>query len=90
VLGRAAWLRSIDAADPTAARRDRHLLELYDQQIAPAASSVAVLDAYGWPHDIADEEILTRLLALNLARAARQGRAVVASAGDEDDTDEGG
>jgi hypothetical protein len=33
----------------------------------------AVLDAYGWPHDIADEEILARLLALNLERAARQG-----------------
>jgi hypothetical protein len=23
-----------------------------------------VLDAYGWPHDLRDEEILTRLLAL--------------------------
>ena len=29
----------------------------------------AVLDAYGWPHDIDDEEILERLLALNLERA---------------------
>jgi hypothetical protein len=29
---------------------------------------VAVLDADGWPHAIADEEILGRLLALNLAR----------------------
>ena len=29
----------------------------------------AVLDAYGWPHDLADEQILERLLALNLARA---------------------
>jgi hypothetical protein len=28
-----------------------------------------VLDAYGWPHDLEDEEILARLLALNLARA---------------------
>jgi hypothetical protein len=25
----------------------------------------AVLDAYGWPHDLSDEEILKRLLALN-------------------------
>jgi hypothetical protein len=31
-----------------------------------------VLDAYGWPHEIADEEILARLLALNLERAAGQ------------------
>ena len=30
----------------------------------------AVLDAYGWPHDITDSEILERLLALNLERAA--------------------
>jgi type II restriction/modification system DNA methylase subunit YeeA len=30
----------------------------------------AVLDAYGWPHDLDDEEILERLLALNLERAA--------------------
>ena len=30
----------------------------------------AVLDAYGWPHDLSDEDILSRLLALNLERAA--------------------
>jgi hypothetical protein len=29
----------------------------------------AVLDAYGWPHDLSDEAILERLLALNLSRA---------------------
>ena len=28
-----------------------------------------VFAAYGWPADLADEEILARLLALNLARA---------------------
>jgi hypothetical protein len=28
------------------------------------------LDAYGWPHDLSDEEILARLLALNLERKA--------------------
>jgi hypothetical protein len=28
-----------------------------------------VLDAYGWPHDLDDEQILARLLALNLGRA---------------------
>ena len=32
----------------------------------------AVLDAYGWPHDLGDEEILERLLALNLERAGRE------------------
>lgn len=30
----------------------------------------AVLDAYGWPHALTDEQILERLLALNLERAA--------------------
>lgn len=30
----------------------------------------SVLDAYGWPHDITDEQTLERLLALNLERAA--------------------
>jgi hypothetical protein len=29
-----------------------------------------VLDAYAWPRDLGDEEILARLLALNLERAA--------------------
>jgi hypothetical protein len=29
----------------------------------------AVSDAYGWPHDLSDEDILSRLLALNLERA---------------------
>jgi len=33
----------------------------------------SVLDAYGWPHDLLDEEILERFLALNLERAASQG-----------------
>jgi hypothetical protein len=35
-----------------------------------AALDQAVLDAYGWPHDLSDEQILERLLALNLQRAA--------------------
>jgi hypothetical protein len=37
----------------------------------------AVCDAYGWPHEILqdEEEILRRLLALNLARAGAQGQA---------------
>jgi type II restriction/modification system DNA methylase subunit YeeA len=29
----------------------------------------AVLDAYGWPHNLSDEQILEKLLALNLERA---------------------
>jgi hypothetical protein len=33
-----------------------------------------------WPHDLSDDEILARLLALNLERAAAQGGVVVAVA----------
>ncbi len=29
----------------------------------------AVLDAYAWPHDLSDSEILEKLLALNFERA---------------------
>lgn len=28
-----------------------------------------MLDAYGWPRDLGDEDILAKLLALNLERA---------------------
>lgn len=33
------------------------------------AEALGIL-AYGWPHDLGDEEILARLLALNLERAS--------------------
>lgn len=39
--------------------------------MAAAGLDEAVLDAYGWPHDIGDEEILARLLMLNLQRVGK-------------------
>ena len=33
---------------------------------------IAVLDAYGWPHDITDEQILENLVALNAERAEEE------------------
>jgi hypothetical protein len=39
-----------------------------------AALDTAVLDAYGWPHDLSDEQILEHLLALNLHRAAKTAK----------------
>ena len=36
---------------------------------AHRALDEAVADAYGWPADLADEEVLERLLALHLERA---------------------
>lgn len=36
-----------------------------------------VCDAYGWPHDLSDEEVTTRLLALNKERAQEEARGVI-------------
>lgn len=66
------WLNPADATE--AELKKRTLTNLYNQrpawlQMAHEKLDRAVLDAYGWPHDISDEEILSRLLALNLERA---------------------
>lgn len=37
----------------------------------------AVFDAYGWPHDLTDEEILQRLVDLNHERAAEEARGLI-------------
>lgn len=47
------------------------LRELHDRL------DVAVAAAYGWPADLADEEILGRLVALNKERAAEEARGLV-------------
>ena len=39
--------------------------------LAHRALDAAVLAAYGWPKDLTDDEILARLLALNLERAGK-------------------
>ena len=41
--------------------------------LAYRALDATVLAAYGWPADLSDDEILARLLALNLERAGKQG-----------------
>ena len=41
---------------------------------AHAVLDAAVADAYGWPADLGDEEILERILALNLERAGETTR----------------
>ena len=37
----------------------------------------AVFDAYGWPHDLTDEEILERLVALNHERAEEERNGLI-------------
>ncbi|PLS78735.1 MAG: hypothetical protein CYG59_16820, partial [Chloroflexi bacterium] len=54
---------------------NRTLTNLYNRRPdwlaeAHAALDRAVLDAYGWPHDLSDDEILARLLLLNGERAS--------------------
>jgi type II restriction/modification system DNA methylase subunit YeeA len=79
---RQGWLnpsdRPYDLTDRELTRRT--LTNLYNQnptwlQDAHARLDVAVLDAYGWPYDIGDEELLARLLDLNLSRASQAGMA---------------
>ncbi len=69
---REAWLKPGGATVKELKRRT--LTNLYNQRptwldLAHRKLDQAVLDAYGWPHDLTDEEILERLLALNLERA---------------------
>jgi len=57
--------------------RKRTLINLYNERptwldLAHQRLDQAVLDAYGWPQDLSDDEILERLLALNLERTAKQ------------------
>ena len=57
--------------------KERTLTNLYNQRPRWLADAHDVLDravaaAYGWPEDIATEEALARLLALNLERARKE------------------
>ncbi len=66
------WLNPEGATD--ADLKTRTLTALYNARptwldLAHRRLDDAVLDAYGWPHDLSDEEIMGQLLALNLERA---------------------
>ncbi len=66
------WLNPEGASE--AELKKRTLTNLYNQRptwldLAHKRLDDAVLDAYGWPHDLTDDQILERLLALNLERA---------------------
>jgi hypothetical protein len=78
VRKRDAWLNPVGASD--AELKKRTLTALYNQrpqwlQDAHRTLDEAVLNAYGWPADISNDELLQRLLALNHARAAAKGPA---------------
>jgi hypothetical protein len=66
------WLNPAGLAESE--RKKRTLTNLYNARptwldLAHKRLDAAVFDAYGWPHDLGEEQILERLLALNLQRA---------------------
>jgi type II restriction/modification system DNA methylase subunit YeeA len=70
---RDGWLNPPDAEAEELEKRT--LTNLYNEmpawlRDAHAALDAAVLDAYGWPHDVSDDELLLNLFELNLKRAA--------------------
>ena len=72
---REGWLNPEGIGISAAELRRRTLTNLYNQRPtwlanAHAALDAAVAQAYGWPAGLADAELLERLLALNLERAA--------------------
>jgi len=80
-LGSARYVRVVPRDDECARKlAKRTLTNLYNQRptwldLAHKRLDEAVLNAYAWPHDLTDDQILERLLALNLERAAAQGGA---------------
>jgi len=77
---RDAWLNPPDAS--VTELKKRTLTNLYNQNPTwlrdlHRALDQAVLTAYGWPTDISNQELLARLLALNLERFAAQSPTLV-------------
>ncbi len=71
---RDAWLNPPGPAASADELKKRTLTALYNQRptwldLAHRKLDAAVLDAYGWPHDLGDEDLLARLLALNEVRS---------------------
>ena len=69
---RDAWLNPDGATERELKKRT--LTNLYNQRptwldLAHRKLDQAVFNAYGWPHDLTEEEMLERLLVLNLQRA---------------------
>jgi type II restriction/modification system DNA methylase subunit YeeA len=70
--------RIVPISDAAAAElKIRTLTNLYNARPAWLDNAhktldAAVTSAYGWPTDLADDEVLSRLLVLNAARAASQ------------------
>lgn len=77
-IGRVQFLIKEPATDESAiSLKSRTLTDLYNKrphwlQFAHEKLDAAVATAYGWPTNISDDQILERLLTLNLERAAAE------------------
>ena len=77
-IGTVRWPRTVPKdADCAASLKKRTLTNLYNQRpawldLAHKKLDAAVFAAYGWDAGISDEELLDRLLKLNLERAERE------------------
>jgi len=77
-IGTVRYPRVVPADDATAKKlAKRTLTNLYNERptwldLAHKRLDEAVFAAYGWPADLADDDLLARLLALNLERAAAE------------------
>ena len=73
-IGTVRYRRLVPNSDEAARELDRRTLtNLYNQrptwlQLAHQALDADVFAAYGWPQNLSDEQILEKLLALNLQR----------------------
>ena len=83
-IGQARYPRLVPKDAECAAKlKERTLTKLYNERatkhawldLAHKKLDAAVAAAYGWPADLTDEQILEKLLALNLARAAEEAKA---------------
>lgn len=82
-----ASLRSVSDLSPHAGRGEDDLTDaerrIFDDGLVLILKELherldaAVADAYGWPHDLTDEEILARLVALNKERGTEEKRGLV-------------
>ncbi len=75
-MGTVRWPRIVPKdAECAESLKKRTLTNLYNQRPtwltqAHAKLDAAVFAAYGWPPTLSDEDLLARLLELNLARSA--------------------
>jgi len=77
-IGTVRFPRTVPKDDACAVKlKVRTLTNLYNESLSSLTNAHRKLDeavfaAYGWPPDLSDDELLPRLLDLNLARAAAQ------------------